>query len=1013
MENDSGTDLEIYFSANQVANVTVMAPLEGYTRTFTVNPGEATRLSVPLNFMPSEEGLTNLGLHIISDVDISVYSLNKRRFSADATVILPTPALGKEYYVMSHIEPPGEREENARESSMLIVATEDNTLIEITPSENTFEGLVKGVTTQVTMNAGQTYELRSGNDLTGTYVQAVEGQNGSCGRIAVFGGNPFTNVGGCGAARDHLIEQMFPVPTWGENFLFVPYETRQGGDYVKILASEDGTTLSIDGEAPISLDAGQFYINKALDGVRNVSADKPISFAQFSRSQACDGVPGDPFMILVSPIEQRIKSATFNAFRVDEIERYYLTLVTTANGLNNIVLDGVDITNLFIVTGDKAYYSSEISQGNHTITADDGVIAYVYGYGNLESFGYSAGVSLENLNLQIVADDEDIGIVITQACVGSEVEFLADFEVPPGENPRFSSFEWDFGDGNVGSGVNVTHIYTVPGEYTARLLASDGGGVCSSSSEVIEKIIQVEDIVVTDMIGPLSVCPDVDGISYRVIGPAGNTYQWIIDGGDIVSGANSDEVIVNWNDPRPDASLKLIPKNSIACIGDTITYNVVINKLLEPADPQSDSFIAPSSRLSEVCYSDRNRVRYFTDQTNGSLYSWTVIGGTFTADTNPNSNEVFVDWGNSTSGQIFYQESNALINDCDGTSEVTNVIIYNPISSTPTIDNVLCNGESNAIINLSITGGKPGNYTVSWDNGMTGSQISGLPIGDYVATITDEIGCQTVETYTVTQPDVLMVDNSLTQTNDVRCFQEFNGTAELFVAGGTTFANGDYIYNWTSPNGFSRSTNTGLVTDFPAGSYEVEIRDANGCETSTSFVIGQPTLLEEDIQTLINEPICPQASDGTAFIDAKGGTPDYQFFWSNASSTDDANAANLSKGSYTVTIVDANGCTDAFSIDVTERFPRIFIPNAFSPNGDGENDEFKPVADCSITFSMQIYNKWGSVVFSTEDVDQGWNGTFQGELAPDGKYSYVVFYSGSLNDVAFEETFRGSIKLIR
>lgn len=1011
MENAGATNLEIYFSSSEVADVTVMAPLEGYTRNFVVSPGVATRLTIPLNFMPLDEGVTNLGLHIVSDVDISVYSLNKRRNSADATVILPTPALGKEYYVVSHIEPIAEREPQAREASMLIVATEDNTLVEITPSEDTFEGLLKGVTTQVTLNAGETYELRSANDLTGTYVQAVEGQNGSCGRIAVFGGNPFTNVGGCGGFRDHLIEQMFPVSTWGQNFLFVPYETRQGGDYVKIVASEDGTTVTIDGEDPISLDAGGYYINKALDGVRNVSADKPITFAQFSRSQLCDGVTGDPFMILVSPIEQRVNSATFNAFVVDEIDRYYLTLVTTASSLNNILLDGVEISNLFIVTGDKAYYSQEIARGNHTITAEDGVIAYVYGYGNAESFGYSAGVSLKNLNLDIVADDEDIGIVITQACVGSLVDFTADFEVPAGEDPRFNTFEWDFGDGNSGTGANITYTYTQPGEYTVVLVASDGGGACSSNSETIEKIIQVEDIVVNDMIGPLSVCPDVDGISYQAIGPAGNTYQWIIDGGDIVSGANSDEVIVNWNSSRNDASLKLIPTNSIACIGDTITYNVVINKLLEPADPKSDSFIAFDSRLSEVCYSDRNRVRYFTDQTNGSNYNWTVIGGTFTADTDPASNEVFVDWGNSTNGQIFYLESNTLIDDCDGTSEITNVIIYNPITATPTISNVLCNGESNGIISLSIAGGKPGDYTVSWSNGETGLEVTGLAIGDYTATITDELGCQTVETYTVMEPDVLMVTD--VQTNDVRCFQESNGTAEIVLSGGTRFPNGDFVYNWTSPNGFSRSTNTGLVTDFPAGSYEVDIRDANGCETSTSFVIGQPTLLEEDIQTLINEPICPQASDGTAFIDAKGGTPDYQFFWSNASSDDNPNASNLSKGAYTVTIVDANGCTDSFSIEVTERFPRIFIPNAFSPNGDGENDEFKPVADCSITFSMQIYNNWGSVVFSTEDVDTGWDGNFGGAPAPNGKYSYVVFYAGSLNDVAFEETFRGSIKLIR
>jgi gliding motility-associated-like protein len=322
----------------------------------------------------------------------------------------------------------------------------------------------------------------------------------------------------------------------------------------------------------------------------------------------------------------------------------------------------------------------------------------------------------------------------------------------------------------------------------------------------------------------------------------------------------------------------------------------------------------------------------------------------------------------------------------------------------------LCNGDANGTISIALAGGKPG-YTVAWSNGMTGIDINGLAAGDYTATVTDALGCKVMFTYTVAEPAILeVVDN---QPTDVRCFQESNGAVTILVAGGTVFPNGDYIYNWTGASGFTQSTNTGTINGLRAGAYQVDIRDANGCETSTTFTINEPLLLEADIASLINDPICPQASDGTAFIDAKGGTPDYQFFWSNNPTLNDPNASGLSEGNYTVRIVDANGCETSLAIEVTERFPRIFIPNAFSPNGDGTNDDFKPVADCSITFSMQVYNKWGSVVFSTEDVNEGWDGQFDNQPAPDGKYSYVIFYAGTLNDVAFEETFRGSIKLIR
>ena len=122
---------------------------------------------------------------------------------------------------------------------------------------------------------------------------------------------------------------------------------------------------------------------------------------------------------------------------------------------------------------------------------------------------------------------------------------------------------------------------------------------------------------------------------------------------------------------------------------------------------------------------------------------------------------------------------------------------------------------------------------------------------------------------------------------------------------------------------------------------------------------------------------------------------------------------NFSRGNYTVRIVDANGCEASLPIEVTERFPRIYVPNAFSPNDDGENDAFEVVTDCDLNFSMQIFNEWGTVIYASTDITQGWNGSLEGEPAPVGKYSYIIFYSGSINGVSFEETLRGTLRLIR
>ena len=322
---------------------------------------------------------------------------------------------------------------------------------------------------------------------------------------------------------------------------------------------------------------------------------------------------------------------------------------------------------------------------------------------------------------------------------------------------------------------------------------------------------------------------------------------------------------------------------------------------------------------------------------------------------------------------------------------------------------MLCNAGSDGAISLSLSGSRAP-YEVNWSNGMTGMDISGLTAGDYTATITDAIGCLLEATYTVAEPTALVFNS--TEVMDVRCFQESNGMITAQVTGGTPGAQNNYTFTW-SGNGINKSSTENFVDGLPQGVYSLTVTDANNCEISMDFTVNEPLLLEPDLETLINQPICPNASNGTAFIEAKGGTPDYQFFWSNNPSVDQQDGMNFSRGTYTVRIVDANGCETSLDVEVTERFPKIFLPNAFSPNGDEDNDSFRPVTDCNLNYSMQIFNEWGAVIFATDDIFEGWDGTVDGVDAPIGKYSYLIFYSGSINGVSFEETVRNTLRLVR
>ena len=1016
-DNATPSSLEIFITSNEVASGTIHILQTGQMVEFTVNPGVTFQHVVSNemfnSFAPTGSGLnpTKKGIHVTSDVDVSVFAFNRRLRSADATVVLPTPTLGKEYFIASYFEQspvPGLNTNN--ESEFVVLGTESETNIEITPSVATVDGRPAGVPFTITLNQGEVFQLQSREDLTGTFITSVSNIPNQCNNFAVFSGNKWTGVGGCGNANDQLYEQLFPVNTWGQNFTVVPYKGRNSnGDLFRVISSEGDTEVSITTDSGVTttttLVAAGNYLTENVNEAVSISANRPVQVVQYSKSQCAElqgALTGDPFMLVVSPNEQLLKKVTFNTLRADVIDSYFTTVIAKTSSRTNTKLNGASINDsewtALNSNPDLSYARLDlVGDRDYTLEAEDGFISYVYGFGNIESFGYAAGASLENLNLQVLGDDPQIGIIAEQACLGSDIQFEASFEVPPGEDPRFDTFDWDFGDGETGSGETFNHVYAEPGLYTVVLVASNGTGACSTS-ETISREIEILDSKVDEIQGPPSVCPDVTGISYEAFGGNDITaYEWTIDGGTIVSGVNDQVVVVDWGAARPDAKLIVVTTNSLGCKSEPVQLDVLINKRLEPVPPRG---------TFEICYAERASVNYFTPITNGSEYEWFLTGdGSFDGGINT-GNSVNITWNGAGTGTVWYREYNPSISDCEGFSDVQNVIIHTEIVPTETISDVLCFEGNTGSIALSILGGVPG-YTVNWSNGATGLIVENLTAGDYTATITDDFGCEVEFTYTVAEPDLLEVSPST--ITDVRCFGESNGSLVVQVTGGVE----PYSYFWTGPDDFSITTTAPNIDGLIAGTYNVLVTDANACTATTELIVVEPELLEPDLEKLINEPICPQASNGEVKIDGKGGTQPYQFFWNTTPQQDGDLATGLMQGEYTVTIIDANGCTASLDVEVKERFPRVFIPSAFSPNNDGENDKFVAITDCTLSFNMQVFNKWGSVVFATTDITEGWDGTYEGKNVPDGIYSYKVFYSGNINTIPFEETINGTVRIFR
>lgn len=501
--------------------------------------------------------------------------------------------------------------------------------------------------------------------------------------------------------------------------------------------------------------------------------------------------------------------------------------------------------------------------------------------------------------------------------------------------------------------------------------------------------------ILTEVMGSQSICPAVGTVPYMAAGTGADTYEWIVEGGIITSGQGTADIVIDWGGPNDDALVKVVGKSMAGCVSDTLMLPVKINLELDPALPQGPV---------QVCFLDRLNTTYNIPQVPGSEYKWTVVNGQIlgTDDTN----EILVRWNDgATSGEVSYREFNPTITDCEGFSDILNVEFLDEIRVDVVQANPTCNRERNGTISLSLMG-LSGAASVSWSDGGTGLERNNLADGNYAYTVTDASGCQVQGLVTLTEPDLLAI--TMIEPVMASCFENEDGGITATITGGT----GSYRYLVNGASGEVMSEQLEIL-NLGRGDYELVILDENDCEARLDFTVEAPALLEADLESLQILLACPGQADGGASIEAIGGTPDYSFLWTPVNQQA-AEATGLAKGDYTVQITDANGCQASLDVFVGELVPRVEIPNAFSPNGDGENDSFAPVTNCFLNdYRLQIFNRWGNTAFFTNDQNVGWDGNVKGEPAPDGRYSYKLTYRVIVNDELIEESFQGVLRIFR
>lgn len=615
---------------------------------------------------------------------------------------------------------------------------------------------------------------------------------------------------------------------------------------------------------------------------------------------------------------------------------------------------------------------------------------------------------------------------------------------------RGDSFWWDFGDGTTMTTMtnqSVNHSYTTPGHYTVTMVAYMPGGCRNSDTVSKEVMVLGHNRFYLDT---LYTCP---GIALQIGLPpsSGCTYNWI-------SGGVSDPTVANpyvtqsgeyqliiSNGTCVDTAVQIVKvgEANASIIGDTVSCSVPTLLNVQAAGSSNSYQWSSSSSFSDTLNADMNNGTYvFTPDSLQWIYlrvtddlgcvkedsihvrfyrvvdSLIVTDPTCPNDCNgtatllitseaqpPYQYDWISGWTTSNSFNGYCAGSYTVLfrdgNGCEVATPFTITAPEPPVINA-TIEHIHCQESCTGSITLNITGSS--SYSLLWlDDNSTSASRTDLCAGTYIVQVTDNNGCLYYDTLTVLEnvDIVLSIDESQNS-----CPDDCSGKATASVNGGTP----PYAFAWSS--GEQTTTAQALCE----GMNYIVATDATGCEVRDSILIEMQHSFDH---------IDVWADDETIF---SGHTttlhvtpiPQGTYYWipsdklDNASSTS-PEATLYDTTTFVVTVTDSIGCTYTDSVtvkcvSVVCGKPNIFIPNAFTPNNDGKNDQLCFSGDWVDEFHIVIFTRWGEKVYESDNMSECWDGRFRNNWCMPGVYVYhcrIKCQDGQVGQ------FKGDITLIR
>ena len=508
---------------------------------------------------------------------------------------------------------------------------------------------------------------------------------------------------------------------------------------------------------------------------------------------------------------------------------------------------------------------------------------------------------------------------------------------------------WSNGD------TTATIDSLIAGDYELFLLDDDGNGCSKTLGFTIE---QPESNITLDTDARPAFCGQPNGRAWVEVenGIPPYTYLWEYDG----STTNSLDNVPSGN------YMVTVTEDS----GNGCRYTLEI--------------VVPEGQFSTILEGKDNACSYM----DGSA-EVTVLGGSGSYD---------LLWSNGITGNRIedltagnYYVTVSDTNGCVITDSVEILPPPPPVTAMLNTKDPICTPDDGLITAEPMDGIPP--YTYLWSDGQVTQTASGLSEGLYSVEVLDANGCQFTTSATLGPPPPPLL--AQVEVTPPRCATN-DGSAEVTLQNGL----GPFTYSWNVD-----STDLDRVDSLSVGFYEVTVTDANGCTATASDSITElPILTEAEFTT---EKESYDLRNGSALIEVVSGTGPFTFEWMPGGHTGSA-VDRLSDGDYTVTITDGKGCETPISVTIEEK-ERIIVPNAFTPNGDGINDDWQiEHIELYPSSKVSVFNRWGKLLFESEGYSETWKGIDRSDYFPADTYYYSIDLG-----IGLKKPFTGFVDIIK